>query len=141
MYNLFMNKILIADDTKSWLIYHKELIDELYGGFFNITEADSAFNALEIIKRNVLNPFNIIITDLQMEDKYYPKLAGEWLIEQIKNIKEYNCAHIIIISAMYNIEMIAKNYNVECISKNMLVRNKLLMKYMFEKLMPSLTDK
>ena len=39
---------------------------------------------------------------------------------------------------MYNIEEIAKRNEVDCISKTMLVYNKLLMKYMFEKHMPFL---
>ena len=73
-----------------------------------------------------------------MESTYEPKLAGEWLVENIKNINEYSACKIIIVSAMYNIEHIAKNMQVECISKQLLIRNKLLMKFMFEKLMPYL---
>ena len=139
MYNVQMNnKILIVDDTKSWLLFHKELIEELYGDFFEITTANSAFEALDIIRHNISNPFLLIITDLQMEMDFEPKLAGEWLIENTRTIKEYSFANIVIISAMYNIEQIAKNYGVECISKHLLIRNKLLMKFMFEKLMPFL---
>ena len=73
-----------------------------------------------------------------MENSYEPKLAGEWLIEKIREINEYKSVNIVIISAMYNIEQIAKSYEVECISKRLLIRNKLLMKFMFEKLMPFL---
>lgn len=135
-----MNRILIVDDTKSWLMFHKETLTQLYGDYFQICTADSATEAMDIIRHNQDNPFNIVITDLQMESDYEPKLAGEWLVEQIKAIKEYSRTHIIMVSAMYNIEFIAKKYNVECISKNILVRNKLLMKFMFEKLMPSLTS-
>ena len=139
MYNIqMMNKILIADDTKSWLLFHKELIEELYGSFFEITTANSAVEALDIIKHNIDNPFMLIITDLQMETDFEPKLAGEWLIENIREIKKYSSVNIVIISAMYNVEQIAKSYGVECISKQLLIRNKLLMKFMFEKLMPFL---
>ena len=133
-----MNRILIVDDTKSWLLFHKEVITDLYKDYFVISFAEDAKKALDIIKHNILNPFDIIITDLQMETDFEPKLAGEWLIEQIKSIKEYNNSKIVIISAMYNIEMIAKKYNVECLSKNLLIRNKLLLKFMFEKIMPFL---
>ena len=133
-----MNKILIVDDTKSWLLFHKEVITDLYKDYFVISFAEDAKKALDIIKHNILNPFDLIITDLQMETDFEPKLAGEWLIEQIKSIKEYNNSKIVIISAMYNIEMIAKKYNVECLSKNLLIRNKLLLKFMFEKIMPFL---
>ena len=131
-------KILITDDTSSWLLFHKELIEELYGNLFEVTTASSAFEALDIIKHNIDDPFVLIITDLQMETAYEPKLAGEWLIENIREIKEYKSVNIVIISAVYNIEQIAKSYDVECISKRLLIRNKLLMKFMFEKLMPFL---
>ena len=133
-----MNRILIVDDTKSWLLFHKEVITDLYKNYFEIIFAESAKEALNIIKHNMSNPFDIIITDLQMETDFEPKLAGEWLIENIQSSKEYKSSKIIIISAMYNIEIVAKKYNVECLSKNLLIRNKLLLKFMFEKIMPFL---
>lgn len=138
MYNFFMNRILIVDDTKSWVIFHRNTINTIFGDYFEITVADCAKSALSIIRKNASNPFDVIITDLQMENDFEPKLAGEWLVEKIKEIKEYSTSKIIIISAVYNIEAIAKKHKVECISKNMLVRNQLLMKFMFEKLMPFL---
>lgn len=135
-----MNKILITDDTRSWLVFHKSTIKSAFGEYFQITTAESAKEALSIIRKNIDNPFDIIITDLQMENDFEPQVAGEWLIERIRELKEYSTSKIIIISAMYNIETIAKKYKVECISKNMLVRNQLLLKFMFEKLMPSLSE-
>ena len=133
-------RILIVDDTKAWRMFHIDLIKQLYGDTFEITVASSAAEALNMIKHNTRNPFYIILTDLQMESDYEPKLAGEWLVEQIKQIKEYSFSKIIIVSAMYNIEYIAKKLEVECISKNILIGNKLLMKFMFEKLMPFLKN-
>ncbi len=133
-------KLLIVDDTKAWRLFHIELIKQLYGEIFDITVANSATEALNIIRHNTDNPFSIIITDLQMETDYEPKLAGEWLVEQIKKNLEYTLCKIVIISAMYDIEQIAKRLNVECISKTILIRNKLLMKFMLEKLMPFLKN-
>ena len=141
LYNKHMDKrILIVDDTKAWRMFHIDLIEQLYGDTFEITVASSASEALNIIKHNTRTPFYIILTDLQMEPDYEPKLAGEWLVEQIKQIREYSSSKIIIVSAMYNIEYIAKKLEVECISKNILIGNKLLMKFMFEKLMPFLKN-
>ena len=141
LYNRPMyKKLLIVDDTKAWRMFHIELINQLYGETFDITVAASAAEALNIIKHNIEEPFSLIMTDLQMETDYEPKLAGEWLVEQIKRIREYSCSKIIIVSAMYNIENIAKKLDVECISKNLLIGNKLLMKFMFEKLMPFLKN-
>ena len=132
-------KILIVDDTKSWLLFHKDLIHQLYGDLFEIITADSATEAMDVIRHNSENPFCLIISDLQMETAYEPKLAGEWLVENVKNMPSYSRTPIVLISAMYNIEHIAQILGVECISKTLLIHNKLLMKFMFEKLMPFLS--
>lgn len=133
-------KILIVDDTKSWLAFHKDLISQLYPDLFEITAAYSAKEALNIIRHNIKTPFALILTDLQMEAAYEPELAGEWLVKHIKDIPEYSSSKIVIISAMYSVEHIAKRLGVECISKNLLIHNKLLMKFMLEKLMPFLNN-
>ena len=52
-----------------------------------------------------------------MESNFLPKLAGEWLIEQIQMLKEYKNTKIVIISASPDIERIAQKYNVEYLSK------------------------
>ena len=131
-------KILIVDDTKAWLVFHSELINQLYGDFFEITLANSAQEGLDIVRHNIDNPFTLIISDMQMENSYEPKLAGEWFIEHVKSIPAYSRTHIVLISAMYNIEYYAKTLGVECISKTLLIHNKLLLKFMLEKLMPFL---
>jgi CheY-like chemotaxis protein len=110
----------------------------LYDKLFEITAVNSAKDALNILKQNENSPFSLVLTDLQMETDYAPKLAGEWLVEHVKQLKGYDSSKIIIISSMYNIEEIAKRNNVDCIAKPMLFYNKLLMKYMFEKHMPFL---
>ena len=120
-------------------MFHKEVIHQLYGDLFEITVAYSATDALNIIRHNTENPFCLIISDLQMETAYEPKLAGEWLVEHIKDLPSYSRTPIVLISAMYNIEHIAQTLGVECISKTLLIHNKLLMKFMFEKLMPFLS--
>lgn len=132
------NRILIVDDSESWLMFHKSLIEELYGDLFEITLAHSAEEAYTLVRQNINSPFNLIITDMQMEMMYDVE-AGEWLIQRVKELSKYFACKIVIISGIYNIQMIADKYNVDCISKNILVRNKLLMKFMLEKLMPFLT--
>ena len=132
-------RILIVDDTKAWLMFHRELIVQLYGNTFEITTASSASEALSIVRHNISNPFCLIISDLQMEMDYEPLLAGEWLVENVQKISSYSRTNIVLISSMSNIEFIAQKYGVECVSKSLLIYNKLAMKYMFEKLMPFLT--
>ena len=132
-------RILIVDDTKAWLMFHRELIVQLYGNTFEITTASSASEALSIVRHNISNPFCLIISDLQMEMDYEPLLAGEWFVENVQKISAYSRTNIVLISSMSNIEFIAQKYGVECVSKSLLIYNKLAMKYMFEKLMPFLT--
>ena len=132
------NKILIADDSKSWLAFHIKLIEQLYGKIFDITAVSSAKEALAAAKAQKQSPYALIITDLQMESAYEPLSAGEWLIENIRLMKEYASSNIVIISSMPDIELTAKKYKTDCIKKSRLAANKLLMKYAMEKLMPFL---
>lgn len=133
-------RVLIADDSKSWLLFNAEIIHQLYMDNVEIILVKSAKEALDIINENINNPFDVILTDLQMETDYEPLCAGEWLIEKIKGIEKYSHTPIIIISAMGSIKYIAKKYSVEFISKNQLINNKLLLKLMLDKLVPSLSN-
>ncbi len=111
-----MKKVLIVDDVKGWRDYHTGIIKELFNGEAVITTADCAKNAYNILMAQ--KPFDIIITDLQMENDFSPKLAGEWFIEQIKTFNMYLNTKVVIISASYNARNIAENLNVFCIPKS-----------------------
>ncbi len=117
-----MKKILIADDVAGWIRFHKNNIEYLNIADIKIDTADSAYSALAKIEVNIDTPYDVIFTDMQMESNFLPKLAGEWLIEQIQTFEEYKNTKIIIISASPNIEQIAKKYGVEYISK-FVIRN------------------
>ena len=109
-------KILIVDDLKSWILYHKSIIEKL----FPEAEIDVAESAREGYNKVLFNndtPFDVIITDMQMEGDFEPKYAGEWFVEQIKILKNYINTQIVIISAAYNIDIIAKNLGVHYIRK------------------------
>lgn len=93
------------------------MLENIYGDEFTIETAISARSGYDMIYNNLKNPYSLIITDLQMEMDFEPKLAGEWFVEQIQNMKEYASTPIIMISAMYNIRQIAQNYNVNCLPK------------------------
>lgn len=112
-----MKKILVVDDSRSWIEYHKDMLEKIYGDKFIIETAISARSGYEMIYNNLKEPYSLIITDLQMEMDFEPKLAGEWFVEQIQKMKEYANTPIIMISAMYNIRKIAQNYNVSCLPK------------------------
>lgn len=111
-----MKKVLIVDDIKGWIDYHSQNVLNLFPDAI-IETAETAREGYEKIMEHNNMPFNIILTDMQMENDFEPKYAGEWLIEQIKTFKNYSKTKIVIISATYNIHRIAEIYGVECIPK------------------------
>lgn len=110
-------KILIVDDIRGWREYHEKVLKLLISNADFYT-AESAKEAYDILMGNNEAPFDIIITDMQMENDFEPKYAGEWLIEQIKGFKNYSKTRIVIISAAYNIAHIAQTYDVDYIRKS-----------------------
>lgn len=110
-------KILIVDDSQGWIDYHKEMLESIYGAEFEYETANSARSGYNMVYNNLKNPYELIISDLQMELDFEPKHAGEWFIEQVKKLKEYRNVPIIIISATYNIQSIANNLQVNCLPK------------------------
>ena len=112
-----MKKILIVDDVKGWRDQHMLILRELLGTNAMFDTAASAREGYELVYNNINEPYDIIITDLQMEEDFAPKYAGEWLVEQIRKLSQYNKTKIVIISATYNIKLIAESLNVNCLSK------------------------
>lgn len=110
-------KILIVDDIKGWRDYHSSVINKLFQDA-EIHTAESAKDGYDKLLQNNETPFDIILTDMQMEYDFEPKYAGEWLIEQIKTLKNYSMTKVVIISATYNINVIAEQYNVQYIRKS-----------------------
>ncbi|MFA7657795.1 MAG: response regulator [Candidatus Gastranaerophilaceae bacterium] len=128
-------KILIVDDSKGWLDYHQAVLKELYGAEFAPEVANSARQAYEMVYNNLEHPYDLIISDLQMELDFEPKHAGEWLIEQIKKLREYQNTPIIIISATYNIKSIANRLKVACLPKAIAARDLTSYKLAIDELM------
>lgn len=110
-------KILIVDDIKGWRDYHANIVNEIIDTPL-IIKAESAREAYDLLLEHNDSPFDVILTDMQMETDFEPKYAGEWLIEQIKSLKNYSNTKIIIISAAYNIQHIAEVYRVEYLRKS-----------------------
>jgi len=110
-------KILVVDDIKGWRDYHISILSDLFSNA-KFYQAESARSAYDSLFENNEVPFDIILTDMQMEEDFAPKYAGEWLIEQIKTFKSYNKTRIVTISAAYNLEIIANNLGVDFIRKS-----------------------
>ena len=109
-------KILIVDDVKGWRDYHSSVLSEIFLDP-EISTADCARRGYDLLMENNDSPFDIILSDLQMENDFEPKYAGEWFVEQIKTFKNYSKTKVVIISAAYNLKHIAEMLNVDCISK------------------------
>ena len=110
-------KILITDDSRGWREYHEKILQEVLPQNAILEVASSAKEGLEKVTLNIDTPYDIIFTDMQMENDFLPLYAGEWFIKQIKTYKEYENSHIIIISAAPNIKAIASKYSVDCLPK------------------------
>lgn len=117
-----MLKILIVDDSDGWRIYHKDTLENIFqDDEVSIDTAVSARDGYDKILFSTKEPYDLIVTDLQMESDFSPVIAGEWLIKQIQNFTQYKNTKILIVSGMYNIEMTADLLGVDFISKRMLV--------------------
>ncbi len=112
-----MKKVLIVDDSTNWLDYHAFALRENFGEGFSISRANSARRGYEQVMANLDEPFDTILVDMQMETEFLPLYAGEWLIKQIKFLKEYKDSRIFVISATSNIRQIAEKYDVDYIPK------------------------
>jgi YesN/AraC family two-component response regulator len=118
-------KILIVDDSTSWREFHKNAIEEIFIELdieeYEIELASSARQGYDCLMFNNENPYNLIITDLQMEEDFEPKYAGEWFVEQIQTFKNYINTKIVISSGCYNIKQIAESLGTNFIPKRVAV--------------------
>lgn len=110
-------RILIVDDSRGWLDYHKSNLSRMYGDEIELVTASSAREGYDVVYSNLKPPFDLIISDLQMEWDFEPKHAGEWFIEQVKLLNEYKNVPIIIMSASYNVRSVANRLEVNCLPK------------------------
>jgi len=98
--------ILLADDIEGWLFFTKQNLQKFLHNFdvnyYLFETATQAYNfALQYSEK-----IDIVITDLEMEPM--EKLAGEWLIENLKTIKSTQNAKYLIISSSFDISFIAQ---------------------------------
>ena len=113
-------RILAVDDSFDWLNVHSYMAEGVFDDDIEVVCASSAFEALNIYKEEYIeNPFNLVITDMQMESDYEPLYAGEWLIKEILTLK--NSQNILIVSSVLNIEQIANAYGVDYLSKRNII--------------------
>ena len=113
-----MTKVLIVDDVKGWRDFNSNIANLLFGEDIVLDTAESAQQGYEKILENNNEPYDIVITDMQMEDDFAPKYAGEWLVEQIKMLSKYYKTKIVMVSASSNIKQVAESLGIDCIPKS-----------------------
>ena len=112
-----MKKVLVVDDQIAWRKFNSQAVYEILGDDTAVDTASSAAEGYSKLLENKDNPYDYLLTDMQMETNYLPLLAGEWLIEQAKNLTFCYKTKIIIISATPHIRYIAENYGTDYIPK------------------------
>ncbi len=125
-------KILVVDDMPEWRNFHLSALNAVLkdnNQKFEITTKNSAFEAFEDVKLKLKEPYDLILSDLQMEQDYEPEHAGEWLIRNIKGFSEYKKRPVILISASYDIKFIASKINADYLPKSSAVNNPLSYAY------------
>lgn len=127
-------RILVVDDSLGWRNYHKKMLSEISLDY-EVEVFDWARDAYESVFQNIKTPYDLIITDLQMESDFLPQYAGEWLTERIKELSSYRHTPILMVSATYNIQKIAQDYGVDCLAKSIAANNPLAYKYKIQELM------
>ena len=98
-----MKNILIVDDVAGWLAFHKQNLTKLYdkANIYAFPSAKEAYDFAFTFDGRI----DIVITDLQMESM--EKLAGEWLVENLKTVKSTELAKFFIISSCWDIKYVA----------------------------------
>ena len=125
-------RILIAEDSSAWQRFHAEQLRSYNKLNLEFDIASSARDALELAQQNINNPYDLILSDLQMETEFLPEFAGEWFVKNLKNIKEYENTPVVLISATYNIAFIASSLGVDYLSKRSIVSSPLSYFFMLD---------
>ena len=116
-----MKRVLVVDDSPAWRVFHQNNIEELFLEVdvtdYEIDLAISAREGYDFLLRNENTPYDLIVSDLQMESDFLPQCAGEWFVEQVKSFDKYFNTKIIISSGMYNIKYYAEKLNTDYIPK------------------------
>ena len=121
--NMKKVRVLVAEDTIGWQKMNSSMLRNYEKVDIDFVIVDCARDALQFAWENIEKPFDMIITDLQMENDFSPKFAGEWFIEELRLLSSYKSKPIIIVSATYNIEFVAQSLGVDFLSKKSLVNN------------------
>jgi DNA-binding NarL/FixJ family response regulator len=122
-----MKRVLIVDDSSSWRMFHKNSIDEVFIEAeideYEIDVAASAREGYDLLLQSNDKAYDLIISDLQMEEDFAPKYAGEWFVEQIRGFKAQTNCKVVVCSGCYNIKQISEGLGADYIPKRTAVND------------------
>lgn len=127
-------RFLVVDDCNDWVRFHSQNISKAMP-HAQIDIAMSGFEALNMVLGQDENYYDIILSDMQMEEVEEELYAGIWLIKRLSASAKCKNTKIIIISAVYNIKEVARNLNVNYISKSSLVSSPQSFEYKLKELL------
>ena len=128
-------KILIVEDSPEWIQFHIKLLNELLeNDSFEIDFEMSARAGFNKVIKKPETRYDLIISDLEMEEILGEHDAGSWLIMNILKTEECKNSKILIISGSHDINQVAKEFNVDFIPKYLLSNNPEIMSYKLEEL-------
>lgn len=127
-------RVLVVDDGYDWIKFHSQNIKHTMP-HAQIDVAMSGFEALNMVLKQDENYYDIILSDMQMEDVEGESYAGIWLIKRLLVSGKCENSKIIIISAVYNIKEVAKNLNVNYISKSSIISSPIVFEYKLKELL------
>jgi len=127
-------RFLIVDDSYDWVKYHRENVQKSMPDA-EIDIAMSGFEALNRVLAREENYYDVIFSDMQMEDVDDEDYAGIWLIKRLLASNKCTKNKIVIISAVYNISKVAKNLNVDYLSKSSLVASPSAFEYKLKEML------
>ena len=128
-------RVLIVDDMQAWIDFHIKALQNIYGDLMVFETALSAKEGQQKLFENIDSPYDLIITDLQMESDFSPKHAGQWFVEKAQELKQFDKTPIIIISAAYNIRKIAQDLKVNCLPKSSAYNDISTYKYVLDEIL------
>lgn len=117
-----MVTILAVDDSPQWLNFHKQNILSMLPDAM-VDFAMSGSEGLRKVLDKPDNYYDIILCDMQMEHVLDEPFAGQWLIKRLLPSGKCDKTKIVVVSAVFNIEEVAKNLGVCYISKSIIASN------------------
>jgi len=128
-------KVFIAEDSSEWLKFHIANLRGFFGE--DCVEIDYSYSAMDGLRKISANSdivYDLVISDLEMEEIIEEKYAGIYFIKRAKEFSACIDSKFIVISGSHDIEEVASLLNVDFIPKYSLSSNPLLINYKLEEL-------